>query len=118
MGQIKVVLIFNEDDERQREAGEYLKTKKRCKTALVTELVHAWMKNGETAVNTVSSARSINIEDIKKQLLQDKDFMERIKDKVGVEKVPEEMPKGKKDDGLDMDEDMMMTGMPMFENEF
>ena len=48
MGQIKVVLIFNEDDERQREAGEYLKTKKRCKTALVTELVHAWMKNGET----------------------------------------------------------------------
>ena len=40
MGQIKVVLIFNEDDERQREAGEYLKTKKRCKTALVTELVH------------------------------------------------------------------------------
>lgn len=42
MGQIKVVLIFNEDDERQREAGEYLKTKKRCKTALVTELVQAW----------------------------------------------------------------------------
>ena len=46
MGQIKVVLIFNEDDERQREAGEYLKTKKRCKTALVTELVQTWMKNG------------------------------------------------------------------------
>ena len=67
MGQIKVVLIFNEDDERQREAGEYLKTKKRCKTALVTELVLAWMKNGETAVNTVSSAGRINIEDIKKQ---------------------------------------------------
>lgn len=78
MGQIKVVLIFNEDDERQREAGEYLKTKKRCKTALVTELVHAWMKNGETAVNTVSSAGNINIEDIKKQLLQDKDFLSRI----------------------------------------
>ena len=78
MGQIKVVLIFNEDDERQREAGEYLKTKKRCKTALVTELVHAWMKNGETAVNTVSSIGSINIEDIKKQLLQDKDFISRI----------------------------------------
>lgn len=78
MGQIKVVLIFNEDDERQREAGEYLKTKKRCKTALVTELVLAWMKNGETAVNTVSSAGSINIEDIKKQLLQDRDFISRI----------------------------------------
>ena len=50
MGQIKVVLIFNEDDERQREAGEYLKTKKRCKTALVTELVQAWMKNGERKI--------------------------------------------------------------------
>lgn len=61
MGQIKVVLIFNEDDERQREAGEYLKTKKRCKTALVTELVHAWMKNGETAVNTFSSTGNIRI---------------------------------------------------------
>ena len=66
MGQIKVVLIFNEDDERQREAGEYLKTKKRCKTALVTELVHAWMKNGKTAVNTVSSTGNVNIEDIKR----------------------------------------------------
>ena len=36
------------------------------------------MKNGETAVNTVSSAGNINIEDIKKQLLQDKDFLSRI----------------------------------------
>ena len=35
-----------------------------------------------------------------------------------VQHLLEEMPKGKKDDGLDMDEDMMMTGMPMFENEF
>lgn len=63
---------------QKEQAGEYLKTKKRCKTALVTELVHAWMKNGETAVNTVSSTGSINIEDIKRQLLQDKDFLSRI----------------------------------------
>lgn len=60
MGQIKVVLIFNEDDERQREAGEYLKTKKRCKTALVTELVQAWMKNGETGAGTSTGAMSID----------------------------------------------------------
>lgn len=41
MGQIRVVLIFNEDNERQKEIGEYLKSQKRCKTALITELVYA-----------------------------------------------------------------------------
>ena len=118
MGQIKVVLIFNEDDERQREAGEYLKTKKRCKTALVTELVLAWMKNGETAVNTVSSAGRINIEDIKKQLLQDKDFISRIEksmietgDQNNLEVEPED------NENLDMDEDMMLAGLSMFDSE-
>lgn len=118
MGQIKVVLIFNEDDERQREAGEYLKTKKRCKTALVTELVLAWMKNGETAVNTVSSAGSINIEDIKKQLLQDRDFISRIEksmtetgDLNNLEVEPED------NENLDMDEDMMLAGLSMFDSE-
>lgn len=117
-GQIKVVLIFNEDDERQREAGEYLKTKKRCKTALVTELVLAWMKNGETAVNTVSSAGSINIEDIKKQLLQDRDFISRIEksmtetgDQNNLEVEPED------NENLDMDEDMMLAGLSMFDSE-
>ena len=118
MGQIKVVLIFNEDDERQREAGEYLKTKKRCKTALVTELVLAWMKTGETAVNTVSSAGSINIEDIKKQLLQDRDFISRIEksmtetgDLNNLEVEPED------NENLDMDEDMMLAGLSMFDSE-
>ena len=53
-------MIFNEDDERQREAGEYLKTKKRCKTALVTELVQTWMKNGETGAGTSTGAMSID----------------------------------------------------------
>ncbi|OUP00206.1 hypothetical protein B5F37_11855 [Drancourtella sp. An210] len=119
MGQIKVVLIYNEDDERQREAGEYLKTKKRCKTALVTELVHAWMKNGETAVNTVSSARSINIEDIKKQLLQDKDFLSRIEKSMtetGDQNKPE--AESENNENLDMDEDMMLAGLSMFEGDY
>ena len=40
MGEIRVVLIFNEDNERQREIGRYLKSQKRCKTALITELVY------------------------------------------------------------------------------
>lgn len=118
MGQIKVVLIFNEDDERQREAGEYLKTKKRCKTALVTELVHVWMKNGETAVNTVSSIGSINIEDIKKQLLQDKDFISRI-EKSMIETGDQNKPEAESEDNenLDMDEDMMLAGLSMFDSE-
>lgn len=43
MGEIRVVLIFNEDNERQKEIGRYLKSQKRCKTALITELVYAWL---------------------------------------------------------------------------
>lgn len=119
MGQIKVVLIFNEDDERQREAGEYLKTKKRCKTALVTELVHAWMKNGKTAVNTVSSTGNINIEDIKRQLLQDKDFLSRIEKsmtEIGDQNKPE--VESENNENLDMDEDMMLAGLSMFEGDY
>ena len=61
---------------------------------------------------------NVGVEELKQQLLQDKDFMQRIKDKVGVEKVPEEIVKEQRDDRLDMDEDMMMAGLSMFENEF
>ena len=99
-------------------AGEYLKTKKRCKTALVTELVHAWMKNGETAVNTVSSTGNINIEDIKRQLLQDKDFLSRI-EKSMTETGNQNEPEAESEDNenLDMDEDMMLAGLSMFDSE-
>ena len=48
MGEIRVVLIFNEDNERQKEIGRYLKSQKRCKTALITELVYACLHK-ETA---------------------------------------------------------------------
>ena len=48
MGEIRVVLIFNEDNERQREIGRYLKSQKRCKTALITELVYAWLHKENT----------------------------------------------------------------------
>lgn len=116
MGQIKVVLIFNEDDERQREAGEYLKTKKRCKTALVTELVQAWMKNGETGTGTYTGA--VSIDAIKKQLLQDKEFLLEIEKSMGgtsCREVEETEPEDS--DNLDMDEDMMLAGMSIFENE-
>ena len=116
MGQIKVVLIFNEDDERQREAGEYLKTKKRCKTALVTELVQAWMKNGEAGTGTYTGA--VSIDAIKKQLLQDKEFLLEIEKSMGgtsCREVEETEPEDS--DNLDMDEDMMLAGMSIFENE-
>ena len=116
MGQIKVVLIFNEDDERQREAGEYLKTKKRCKTALVTELVQAWMKNGETGAGT--SASTVSIEAIKKQLLQDKEFLSEIEKSMGGTSFREvEKSEPEDSDNLDMDEDMMLAGLSMFDSE-
>lgn len=118
MGQIKVVLIFNEDDERQREAGEYLKTKKRCKTALVTELVHAWLKNKQTGECPDFSTGTVSIENIKRQLLQDKDFLAQIEKSVNgaddrkiVESEPEE------NGNLDMDEDLMLAGLSMFETD-
>ena len=47
MGKIRIVLLFDEENEKQRQAGEFLKTQKRCKTALITELVHAWIYNKE-----------------------------------------------------------------------
>ena len=85
----------------------------------MTELVHAWMKNGEIAVNTVSSAGNMNIEDIKKQLLQDKDFLSRIEksmtetgDQNNLEADPED------NENLDMDEDMMLAGLSMFESDY
>ena len=55
MGQIRVVLIFNEDNERQKEIGEYLKSQKRCKTALITELVYAWLHKENGAVDELYS---------------------------------------------------------------
>ena len=47
MGKIRIVLLFDEENEKQRQADEFLKTQKRCKTALITELVHAWIYNKE-----------------------------------------------------------------------
>lgn len=56
MGEIRVVLIFNEDNERQREIGRYLKSQKRCKTALITELVYAWLHKENAPVSSYNNA--------------------------------------------------------------
>lgn len=83
----------------------------------ITELVYAWLHKENESISSYKNT-NVGVEELKQQLLQDKDFMQRIKDKVGVEKVPEEIVKEQRDDRLDMDEDMMMAGLAMFENEF
>ena len=113
MGQIRIVLLFNKENERQKEIGEYLKSQKRCKTALITELVYAWLHKESGAVASYNN-ESIDIEEVKRQLLQDEDFLQQIKDNVCVENVVDEQ----KDKGLDLDEEMLMTGLAMFENDF
>ena len=113
MGQIRIVLLFNEENERQKEIGEYLKSQKRCKTALITELVYAWLHKESGTVASYNN-ESIDIEEVKRQLLQDEDFLQQLKDNVCVENVVDE----KKDKGLDLDEEMLMTGLAMFENNF
>lgn len=113
MGQIRVVLLFNEENERQKEIGEYLKSQKRCKTALITELVYAWLHKESGAVASYNN-ESIDIEEVKRQLLQDEDFLQQLKDNICVENVVDEQ----KDKGLDLDEEMLMTGLAMFENDF
>lgn len=57
MGEIRVVLIFNEDNERQREIGRYLKSQKRCKTALITELVYAWLHKENAPVSSYNKCK-------------------------------------------------------------
>ena len=113
MGQIRVVLLFNEENERQKEIGEYLKSQKRCKTALITELVYAWLHKESGTVASYNN-ESIDIEEVKRQLLQDEDFLQQLKDNVCVENVVDEQ----KDKGLDLDEEMLMTGLAMFANDF
>lgn len=64
MGEIRVVLIFNEDNERQKEIGRYLKSQKRCKTALITELVYAWLHKENASVSSYNNA-NVSVEDMK-----------------------------------------------------
>lgn len=66
MGKIRIVLLFDEENEKQRQAGEFLKTQKRCKTALITELIHAWIYNKEAmsvplCVNLGKLQKNINV---------------------------------------------------------
>lgn len=117
MGEIRVVLIFNEDNERQREIGRYLKSQKRCKTALITELVYAWLHKENAPVSSYNNA-NVSVEELKQQLLQDKEFLQKIRERVNIEETSVKIQQEEKEDGLDMDEGMMMAGLSMFENGF
>lgn len=117
MGEIRVVLIFNEDNERQKEIGRYLKSQKRCKTALITELVYAWLHKENAPVSSYNNA-NVSVEELKQQLLQDKEFLQKIRESVNIEETSVKIQQEEKEDGLDMDEEMMMAGLSMFENGF
>lgn len=108
MGEIRVVLIFNEDNERQKEIGRYLKSQKRCKTALITELVYAWLHKENAPVSSYNNV-NVSVEELKQQLLQDTDFIQQIKKSVVIEE--------EQSDGLDMDEGMLMAGLSMFKSD-
>ena len=117
MGEIRVVLIFNEDNERQKEIGRYLKSQKRCKTALITELVYAWLHKENAPISSYNNA-NVSVEELKQQLLQDKEFLQKIRESVNIEETSVKIQQEEKEDGLDMDEGMMMAGLSMFENGF
>lgn len=114
MGEIRVVLIFNEDNERQKEIGRYLKSQKRCKTALITELVYAWLHKENIPVSSYNNA-NVSVEELKQQLLQDTDFIQQIKKSVVIEEDAGEVMEERQSDGLDMDEGMLMAGLSIFE---
>lgn len=122
MGKIRIVLLFDEENEKQRQAGEFLKTQKRCKTALITELIHAWICNKEgKALFPDKSMSGIDIEKVKEELLHDKDFLLQIEssmkrmDEKTVCESREDCGVEESESGLDMDVDMMLDGLEMFE---
>lgn len=75
--------------------------------------MYVWLHKESGTVASYNN-ESIDIEEVKRQLLQDEDFLQQLKDNVCVENVVDEQ----KDKGLDLDEEMLMTGLAMFENDF
>ena len=95
---------------------------KKIKTALITELVHAWIYNKEgKALFPDKSMSGIDIEKVKEELLHDKNFLLQIESsmkRMDEKKVCEPREDGgmeESESGLDMDVDMMLDGLEMFE---
>lgn len=59
---------------------------------------------------------NIDIEEVKRQLLRDKDFLQQIKDRISSE--CSTGVRTEQGDGLDMDEGMLLARMSVFENDF
>lgn len=55
---------------------------------------------------------------IKRQLIQDKKFIQQIKENVGIEEDSGKVMEEEKSNELDMAEGMLMAGLSMFENNF
>jgi hypothetical protein len=140
MGRTRIALLFNEENEKQREVCEYLKSQPRSKTALVTELVYRWLQMQEQPEagrkispadgNTIPDMNTLK-EDITKELLQDRAFIEKVmacvKEQIGngesIDTTEQKLPietnePGKSEESgelMDFDEDMLLSGMAMFE---
>lgn len=128
MGRTRVALIFNDDNEEQRTVCEYLKSQPRTKTALITQLVLAWIKTkgdgspvfaGEPTPEQLPSVAELK-EQITTELLQDKDFIKRVIDCIsaeGIQPAKEDVSEENEteEQGFDFDEDMLLSGMSMFE---
>lgn len=129
MGRIKIVLLFNEDDERQNEVAKFLKTQQRCKTALITGLLHEWLQK-QKGVSPAEVSLPVKggggiVEEMKEALLADRSFIGRISDMVSEQspsddishKKPVVMKKEAAGSELDLDEDMLLAGLSMFETQ-
>jgi hypothetical protein len=140
MGRTRIALLFNEENDKQREVCEYLKSQPRSKTALVTELVYRWLKMqeqpeaGQKMASTdgkVASNMDTLKADITRELLQDRVFIEKVmacvKEQMGngesIDTTEQELPveadepmeNEESGELMDFDEDMLLSGMAMFE---
>ncbi|MCD8150171.1 MAG: hypothetical protein LUE92_11585, partial [Clostridiales bacterium] len=116
--------------ERQQAVGEFLKTQKRCKTAFITELVYEWMnqRDGKKKSEVITGEQEL-LEKVKAALLSDNSFVTQLSSLMAdtKERLPENHEQIKSDAGeeidaggdsniaLDMDEDMMLAGLSLFE---
>lgn len=128
MGRIKIVLLFNEEDERQNEVAKYLKTQPRCKTALITGLLYDWLlkqKGASAEFSLPVGTGEKAVKEIKEVLLTDEAFISSISERIAERNAgndkPEERRSGTQETmekaALDMDEDLMLAGLSMFETQ-
>lgn len=128
MERTRIVLLFNENNDEQRRVCEFLKTQPRTKTALITQLVLAWLdareKGSPAVVGEPDPQKTLTVAELKQQitteLLQDKDFIIRVIDCIsaeGIQPAKEDTVQENEteEQGFDFDEDMLLSGMSMFE---